>query len=401
MIATGSGTTSIYESDGHNINAIVTNMEGELNLDSMTVNGSYFTAYVTPDDSTFSEYAAVTVDKSQVAALSGGSEILALLDQTVGDTNTAAFWHRANGMIQAAYPDGRYVNLYLVGTALSLVPGYQQTSGNPDVVNGQVASGYTVFPQITPSPLPKALSSVETVYEGAPVSYDVNGDGTPEAVTWGREQTPDGLFNAVIYSDGSEVYRTSVPAQNFTVEVCDIDSSSPGYNLIIYATGAAAGSYLQVMNGSSSPAMMISTGVNNILNGWGNFSELSPSGGHIVKNVNGYGTYEINAANPVAGVSGSTYIISLPLTLWGEQVPASMEYDIVKTGNPTFLARDAVVYSAASWGTPTENVLPAGTEVIADKLAISVEEGSTFIYISAPVAGYLAVDPTQPIPILQ
>ena len=178
------------------------------------------------------------------------------------------------------------------------------------------------------------------------------------------------------------------------MEVCDLDSSNPGYNLVIYATGSMQGAYLEIHNSDYSTMASIASG-SSLMNGYGSFSELSPSNGHLIKKVSGNGSFEINAANPMQGVSNSTYLVSVPYTMWGsEQVPSSLEYDIIDiTGSGAVLARDSGLYSAASWGAYADN-LPAGTAIVPRKLVIS-QEGGVFVYIEAPVSGYLPVDVSQ------
>lgn len=387
-ILTGGGTTSIYESDGHSY-SVFADLNGELNTNDMTLTGSSGVAYLTVQDGAYYEYAASQVTREQVAALSGGKEILDLIDMTVGDTSSAVFWYRANDMIQIALPDGRYINLWKIGNGLSLTAGTQITSGNVEIGNGSVSGTYTGLESIAPGTLPVPLTSMITIAEGAAASYDINGDGTEESISWTKEQNSDGLYSLVLSADGIECYRTSTTAASYTVELCDIDSSTPGYNLVIYATGGVSGNVLEIGDGAFSKTISLQTGWG-ILQGQGSFSEVGMSAGHLLTDVDGSGSFKIIAANPIAGLSNSNYYVAVPFTAYAEDT-SQTEYDIVDmTGaGSAALARDVTVYSSPSLGAESQT-WTAGTAIVPRKLVYS--EGSFFLYTEVPSAGYIQVD---------
>lgn len=388
-VLTGGGTTSIYQSDGSGCSGYAVDLPGNFDVNAMTLNTGSQIAYLTVEDGTLYEYAAEPVSREQVEGLTGGTEILELINMTIGDTSGAAFWNRANGMIQVAMPDGRYINLWKVGSGVSLTAGTLITSGQPEIYDGTVSSQYTVLPAKTPSPLPAPLKEILTISENSPAAYDINGDGTDETVSWTREANADGMWNLVLSVNGAECYRTSATADNYTVELCDIDSSSPGYNLVIYGTGGVTGNFLEIGEGIFSQTLSLTAG-SGVLQGMGSFQGIGLSAGHILSDVNGDGTFKIALANPVPGLSSGTYYVSVPFTAGGE-LSGQTEYDIVDlTGaGSAALAREVNACSSPSLSTQG-TVLGAGETVVPRKLVYS--EGTFFVYTEVPQPLYLPVD---------
>ena len=391
-VLTGGNTTSIYNTDGTNYSVFASALPGILNTGSMTLNTGSQVAYLTVADGTLYEFAAQQVTRDQVAALSGGKDILELIDTTIADSNAATFWNRANGMIQIALADGRYINLYRVGSGVSLTAGTMITYGNVEIAAGTVSGQVTALPAKTPQALPTPLTDVITIAEGTPVTYDLTGDGMDDTISWSREGAADGLYTLVISVNGAECYRTTTTAGNYTVELCDIDDSTSGYNLVILGTGTATGDYLEIGSGAFSKAFTLTVGSSSVLQGKGTFQGVSLTAGHILSEVEGDGTFEITLKNPIAGLSSVDHYVSVPFTIYGEDTYAT-EYDFVDvTGAGSYaLTRDVNACTSASMstqGTP----LAAGTSIVPRKLVYA--EGTLFVYTEVPSALYLPVDGT-------
>ena len=387
-LLTGGGTTTLYQSDGNTCSEYVSDLPGNLNPDLLTLNNGSQTGYLTVENGALCEYTAEQVSREQVEKLSGGKDIMDLLTATVGDLSSASFWNRANGMIQVGLADGRYVNLYRVGGGLSLTSGSQITSGTPEIAAGTVAGAMTSLPAITPQPLPTPLTDVQGISENTPAVYDIDGDGADDTIVWSREANADGTMTLVLNINGAECYRTSMTAANYTVELCDLDSSSAGYNLVIYGTGGPNGDFVEIGTGAFNKTMSLTIG-STVLQGLGTFQGIGLNGGHIVSDVSGDGTFTLALASPVAGVSSSTYYVSVPFTAYGEKTDVT-EYDIPDlTGAGTMtLVRDVDACTSPSMGTQVDP-MPAGTGIAPKKLIYA--EGMFFVYVE-PQAAYLPVN---------
>ncbi len=383
-VLNGGGTTTIFAKDA----SVYAELPGTLDMGSMTLNTGSGTAYLSISEGVLCEYEAYEVSKDQVEGLTGGKKILKDIAAANGlaDLSGARFWNRANGMIQIDLNNGTHVDLWKSNGTIS---------GDITAAAGAVSGKYTSLQSITPGALPNPLTSAVALQADVPGSYDINGDGIEDQITWTRFSEDGGVTNYVVLNvNGTQVYKSSQDITNAVVEVCDLNNSTLGYHIVVLGTGSA-GNFLNILDANFGVKFTLNS-MSSVLQGRGTFADVADSG-HIVfdADLEADGVFKMNLESPIAGVSANPYYVTVLFdsNTWSEK-SGQMEYDIVdQTGSSVATLKDTTQYVSASTADASV-VLPAGSPITPKKLVIGTD-GNLFIYTETPSAGYILVDPNS------
>ncbi len=399
VVVSDGTTTNIFTSDGSGYGTpLFGPLTGVLDPSTMQLidGDAGTTGYLTVKDGQYQEYAAAQITKDDVAALSGASDILSQLQAAGYDIDSAAYWHRANDMIQIDFGNGTYVNLSLNPDDASVTWDGSTQSGHVTraAAEGSVTEiepGDLPQPETTQTPENQASVSSFPVTEFPQGSSnalfeDFNGDGAQEALGWDVKQQADGYSTAVIYdTNGTEVYTTPVEGASFSMAIADIDASAPGLNIVIYAQGGPSGNALLVLNADYSTVLSLTAGTP-VLQNTGTFSGISTSSG-LIQNANGDGSFTVVLTNPIAGVSSASSW-GVPVTFTGGTEVTASEYPLADlSGAGTFAAvRDLTAGSTAG---AADVPIAAGTGITPSGITVS---GSAWLHLSAPADCYVPID---------